>query len=317
MVLSPFQDFNFKGFEVDRVNFTFDNIIKKHLDHVKWIKWNVPKQMPNLSVEPISRLTGLTHLCLTSSPMVLDKHSYTERFIVDLISKLPRLQSFTCSEIVATHPNPWDGTKDGPDSHSPLGIHLASLTDLTELELEEVQCLDASWNQHKWSCSLTSLSLIDCERVSASVLHGLVNLFKSSLTTLIFYNVDLHYRPTLKSQSILEDIKNDNFKFELPGLTTLEISSCLPLQFLKSFRHSKNLSWLLISDNTFYKNQDLGDIIQLQLWPNLKTFEIKNGSPFLSYREVEELKVVCQQHTIELVVDSFFYFDEYEVPDPY
>ncbi|EGG00828.1 uncharacterized protein MELLADRAFT_92997 [Melampsora larici-populina 98AG31] len=167
-------------------------------------------QMPNLLIGPISQLTSLIHLSLNSPS---DRPPYTETFLVDILINIPRLQTFACSGIAATHPDTSD-LREG--CRSPLGLHLASLTHLVEIHFDKVECLDSSWTICDWKSSLKCLSLVDCDRVSVPVFHEFIKLFASTLSSIMFINLAL-YRSTLDSAATLQDLKDDKFQFDLPS----------------------------------------------------------------------------------------------------
>lgn len=376
-----FESFDLRGYTVDRSEFTLEEIIKTHSDHIKKISWRfkdyksiveqakelmnecgihfdpildsqweqseillrIIKHCPRLteldidleptlfipttksleifdltdhldasrssdgnqylSIQPISQLTLLTHLSISSCP--ISRRFYTETFLVDIISSLSQLQSFTCSRIDASQQEPLEDQihTDGIVCESPLGIHLASLAHLVELDLEEARCVDLSWNQLDWKSSLISLSLENCPRVSVSVLHGFTKLFQSTLTTLTSINDPRSYDGAWTLDETVEDLINDQVRFELPNLINLEISNYLPNQFLRAFEHSKKLSWILLGDFPLYRFQVFKKLFQDQLWPNLKKLEIKNQMTFLSPEEIEDLVNLCKGYGIGLEID--------------
>lgn len=265
---------------------------------------SISNQIPNLFLSPISQLTSLTHLSL-SSPY--PRPPYKEPFLVEILSNFPQLQSFGCSRIDATYPKPLD---DQQPCRSPLGIYLASLTNLVELDLESAECLDASWNQLDWKSSLTALSLDRCDRVSLSVLNEFLELFKSTLKTLTFVEA-MRYDPDNLDPEFITD---DTFRFELPNLTNLEIISNSAIQFSRAFQNSKHLSWLSLGDYPLEERQDLENLINDRLWPNLEILEITSHSS--SFRKaVEGLDVLCWRYGTEIIFNVDFYSHEDEMHD--
>ncbi|KAH9824847.1 hypothetical protein DFH28DRAFT_1215835 [Melampsora americana] len=259
---------------------------------------DLDQQIPNLFIQPISQLTSLTHLSLTSPA---ERPPYTESFLVNILSNLLQLQSFSCSRIDATHPKP---SKDQSTCQSPLGLHLAKLTELIELDFEKVQCLDSSWNLLDWKSSLKEITLEDCDRVSISVLHGFLKRFQSSLVSLALDNVPFHHDGTWTSDLILDDLNQDKFQFDLPNLINLEISNYLPIQFLKAFKPCKSITSISLDETPCYKPRDLEEFIQDRFWPNLKKLLITSRTAFLSPGEIEGLEVLCQGYGIEMSIDE-------------
>lgn len=264
--------------------------------------------MPNLFIRPISQLTSLTHLSLNSPS---DRSPYTEPFLVDILTNLSGLQSFTCSRIAATHPSSPDQQET---CQSPLGLHLASLVHLDELHLEKAACLDDSWTLCDWKSSLKALSLIDCDRVTVLVFHKFINLSRSTLTSLMFHNLSFYIRP-LDGETTIQDLQEDKIQFDLPRLINLGISSYLPIQFLRAFQQSKDLSWLSLGQHLSLRSQDLGDLIQEKIWPNLKKFEITNRTRFLYRRDVDDLEALCKQHAVEMIFNGTC-LDEKDIFNP-
>lgn len=376
-VFSPylFQALDLEDFTVDKLTFTLEEIIKRHSEHVKRIRWRIldhnslqedrkeqlragrrrrnpsrtpqwnlrsrselllrilescphitdldidldPRpfiptessaisyskdiedsssssgnQMPNLLIEPITRLTSITHISLSSAYL---GPRYTEAFVVRILANFPQLKYISCTGIDATHPRPLD---DRQACQSPLGIHLALLTSLAGLELQRAECVDLSWSQLDWKSSLKLLSLVHCNRVSVPALHKLIKHFDSTLTILTCNNLDNFAYGKLHPIPIREAVENDEFRFELPKLTKLEISTYLPIQFARSFRHSKNLTWLSIGD-PYHSREDFEDLIKNQLWPKMKKFELPDyQETFLSRTDFKGLQAVCQQHGVEM-----------------
>lgn len=362
-----FQGFDFQGFKADRLKFTLEEIVKKHSDHVREIRWRAsspfdsngnptprsehllrilescprltnididldpnpftptentktsgPTRIPDSSdstsshddqirsffIKPISQLTQLTHLTLTTP--CWQQPASTESFLVDFLFNLSQLQGFSCTRIEAAHPKPLD---DQQACQSPLGIHLASLTHLVELDLERADCLDSSWNQLDWKNSLKVLSLTNCNRVSQAFLNGFFKLFKSTLTTFIFVDLPLHNGTTYSPIT-----PDDTFRFDLPRLANLEISSHSSIKFAKAFQNSKDLSWIWIGNHPLEYQQDLEDLIGKQLWPNLKKFELNNHTSSFQ-RQVAGLEALCQKYSIKLICHVDFYNDEDEISD--
>ncbi|EGF98476.1 uncharacterized protein MELLADRAFT_95648 [Melampsora larici-populina 98AG31] len=177
---------------------------------LNWQSSTTANKISMSSIKSISQLKSLTHLSISSpSP----RPPYAEDFLAEILSDLSQLQSFACSSIDATHPKPLDNQQT---CRSPLGIHLALLTDLVELELKDAKCFDASWIQLDWKSSLKALSLEGCDRVSLSGLNGFLELFKATLKTLTFVEA-LGYE---------QDTWNRNHNDRLwPNLKKLEINS--------------------------------------------------------------------------------------------
>lgn len=244
-------------------------------------------QMPNIFIKPISQLTPLTHLSLTSPSK---RPPYIESFLVDILSNLHQLRSFACSRVAAA-----------PLHHeSPLGLHLASLSHLVELHLDRAECLDARWNQYKWNSSLKVLSLIDCHLVSVSDLHGVVELFKSTLTTLVLVNVPWHL-PSSGPEATIE--------FQLPRLTSLEIRTWSLGQFSRAFEHSKNLSWLSLGHDALSRPKDLEALIQERFWPKLQVIQIISHES-CTHEEVSGLEDLCRKYRIEIIFNAEFYLSD-------
>lgn len=260
--------------------------------------------MPNLSVQTISQLSSLRHLSL-SSP--LTQRYYTETFLVDIISNLSLLESFTCSRIRAMHPNPLNNQKDELGCRSPLGLHLASLTHLVELDLERAQCVDASWNKLSWKSSLKVLALEHCDRVSVPVLHQFLKLFESTLITLTLDDVPFHHGGTQNADLILQALSNNKFRFDFPKLTNLGISSPLPIQFLRAFQPSENISTISLDCTPKYEARDLQRLITDELWPNLEKFQITDDTGYLEPGDSNRLEHTCQEFGISMIFDDSRY----------
>ncbi|EGG12780.1 uncharacterized protein MELLADRAFT_87041 [Melampsora larici-populina 98AG31] len=265
-------------------------------------------QFPDLFIKPISQLTSLTHLSLSTPHF--RQTPYTETFLVELLSNISGLQGFSCSRIEAVHPMP---STDRQACQSQLGIHLASLTHLVELELEKAECLDVSWNQLKWKSSLKALSLTNCGRVSVKVLGGFAELFKSTLTTLTFARTGLYEPDNLTS----DPLPTKKFRFKLPELINLEIISSASVRFAKGFEHSKKLSWLSLGNYPLHRHQNLEDLINEQLWPDLKKLELTSSKTY-SIRAIEGLEDSCERDGIRLILNVDLVDDDsFEEDDMY
>ncbi|EGG12973.1 uncharacterized protein MELLADRAFT_70531 [Melampsora larici-populina 98AG31] len=106
---------------------------------------------------------------------------------------------------------------------------------------------------------------------------------------------------------ISEFLPDDSFRFELPRLINLEITSTSAIRFSRAFENSKSLSWLSLGFPPHY--QGLKGLIEDQLWPDLKKLEITDYAS--SFREeVEGLEVLCQRYAIEIVFNADLGDDE-------
>ncbi|EGF99955.1 uncharacterized protein MELLADRAFT_93935 [Melampsora larici-populina 98AG31] len=247
-------------------------------------------------IKPLSHLTSLTHLSLVP----YDKGVFTEIFLVELISNLPQLQSFACSHIDRS------ATKKLADSEcyqSSLAVHLASLPHLTRLILKNAYCVNASWSEPNWKSSLEELSLANSPLITVAVFHAFTQLFASTLVELEVNNVpcDTYWMedPTLT----LRGPSGGPLQFELPKLKTLKISTWLPVGFLWAFQASKDLSYLFLQETSFIDYEELVGLIEDELWPNLKRFQISPETGSLSLDEITELNKSCQKHGVEMNIN--------------
>lgn len=338
-----FERFDVQGFSADKSKLTIEEIIQRHSNHIKEIRGRVtfpdqpdkdpklraklllkiikscphitdidvdldPNQFPNLFIKPISQLTSLTHLSL-SSPYY-GQTPYTESFLVEILSDLSGLQGFSCSGIDAVHPKPLDNQQA---CQSPLGIHLASLPHLVELELESAQCLDVSWSRLKWKSSLRALSFTNCGVFSVSDLKVLAERFKSTLTTLTFARIGLRDPDSL----ISDPLPTKRFRFRLPELINLEIISSASVRFAKAFEHSKKLSWLSLGNYPLHRHKNLEKLMKDRLWPKLKTLELTSAKTY-SYKSVEVLENTCERDGIDIIFNVDLVDDDsFEEDDMY
>lgn len=256
-------------------------------------------QSSSLYVRVISQLTSLTHLSL-SSPLTSCYHS--ESFIVDMISNLSQLQSFTCSKIDATRPKPLGDRKDEKVHKSPLGTHLASLAHLMALDLEEVRCLDFSWNEHDWKSRLKVLALAHCDRVSVPVLHGFIQKFKSTLITLSLDDVPVQHYGIQNRDSIRQDLSTQRYQFKCRRLTNLQVTSPSHMEILRAFRFCKRISLISLGDTPKY--QEAKQLIQDRFWPRLRKFQITDQEDCLYPAFSEALSELCEQCNVELQFDD-------------
>ncbi|EGG08462.1 uncharacterized protein MELLADRAFT_84639 [Melampsora larici-populina 98AG31] len=268
--------------------------------------------------QPITQLPSLTSISLVSPG---DRPPYAEQFVVDIIKNLSQLQSFTCSRIDHVYLKPRYIEEVVQPCRSPLGLHLASLTHLVELDLDNAVCFDFTWNHLDWKSSLTDLAIVDCPHVSVFGLHGFVKLFESTLTTLKLVGDPYHHDGPLNYDHILEDSSGYRFPFQLPNLTELTIANHLSIKFLRGFHLSKNISIILLGRTPGYKYQDLKELIQVQYWPNLKKLQITNHAPThlrrkfaFSRRKILDLENLCQENGIEMNVIRVKDDDEYDYP---
>lgn len=257
--------------------------------------WSHHRCLIERFIEPISQMASLTHLCLSS--LYVDLPRFSEKFIVSILSNLPHLQSFACSGITSSV------SKKSTDHQSPVGLLLASLPHLTQLELREAQCFDATWTRLDWSGSLKELSLKDCNRVSMATLHKFTQLFASTLTRLSLNNVPIYHNEDWCDDRSTDFMRN-RIQFDLPKLTILEMSSGLPIPFFKAFQASENISMICLHDTSTLRRVDIEKLVQDKFWPALQTLQVTRRTSYFTPARIQSLREVCNRAGVRFHFDT-------------
>ncbi|EGG12500.1 uncharacterized protein MELLADRAFT_88921 [Melampsora larici-populina 98AG31] len=118
----------------------------------------------------------------------------------------------------------------------------------------------------------------------------------------------------LQDSSVSNRIPNLFFRpiCQLTSLTHLSLSSPHPRP--PYTEHFLRLSWLSLGNYPLEPRQDLEDLINERLWPNLKKLEINSHTSSFR-RAVEGLNALCQRFSIETIFNVDFYSHEDEVYD--
>lgn len=257
--------------------------------------WCYDDNMMNKFIKPISRLSSLVELTLTSP---CDRPCFNETLLAKVIENLSQLRSFQCSGISASAPKTL--TKQRP-CQSPLGLKLASLPHLTKLTLESAHCFDISWTWLNWKGSLEELHLFHCDQVSIAVLHSFTKLFKSTLSTVRLHHVPAPHDASLNNDRISQDVLTGKLTFELSQLKSLSVSNHLPVGFLTAFQASKSLSEISLCEYPELSQSDVTAWLQDRVWPNLTEFNVCHTNGFES---IQSLAQLAAKHGVKMCLNG-------------
>ncbi|WAQ93374.1 hypothetical protein PtA15_18A434 [Puccinia triticina] len=240
-------------------------------------------------LQPISQMTLLTTIALTAPS---DGFPFTEPFLVRLIRDMAGLQSFTCCSIEAHAPD-IEHSSSITVCESPLALHLSKLDSLKELDLDQADCFDLSWSTIDWAGALENLALDDCCRVSLTALHSFCMKFSKSLASIELS--DVPYDPEVFDGGLptrtISELETGRFRFKLPELTTLSISSDLPIIFLEAFEDCKKIKLLELALNPSITATEVERLINPDSWPLLEKVIIAPADSDLSAGQIEALEL--------------------------
>ncbi|KAA1092552.1 hypothetical protein PGT21_007141 [Puccinia graminis f. sp. tritici] len=254
---------------------------------------------------PISRLTQLTSIALTTP--LLANNSFTEQFLVRLIRDMSELQSFKCYGTDSVTPD-LEGFSWPLPCGSPLGLHLSKLTSLKELYLQQSDCFDFTWSKIEWAGNLEKLTFDGCTRNPLRTLHAFCQKFSTSLRYLkldyLEYEKDVYttlLEPTRDGP--LSEIKSGQYRLDLPELTTLSITTELPIDLLLNFRDCKNIKSIELAMNPSISAEQIRELPCF--WPKLEKLKITiNTKSDLARCQITALKMTYWGKGIELEIED-------------
>ncbi|KAH9458058.1 hypothetical protein MJO28_005114 [Puccinia striiformis f. sp. tritici] len=251
---------------------------------------------------PVSKLTQLTSIALTV-PSICNAGSYTEQFLVRLIRDMPDLQSFECGSTNAVTPD-LEGFDWPISCVSPLGLHLSKLRSLKELSLQQADCFDFTWSKIDWLGGLERLTIDGCTRATLKTIHAFTQKFSKTLRSLKLeyteYEKDV-YNDVIKPLRPMSELHTEKYRAKLPKLTTLSISTELPICFLVNFKECKNIRVIKLLMNPSISDKDLEHLLSpftsittSPYWPKLEKLVIT----IIKHSDLSALRV--------LALDAFY-----------
>lgn len=214
----------------------------------------------------LSRFNGLRMISLQEYP----HHWIPDRYIALIVKDLPLLESLWFKKLSQSEAD--------PSVHS-LQWHLAQLSHLSELSVENYAGVDSSWCLESWPKTLTKLTLMRCNRLSLPALHQLIVCMAPRLEEL---NLLIGPVDPAGMQQCCEEYGTDwpeKIKFNLPALTSLVLSGALELPLLENFRDCLNLSRI---DYRYIQAEEwhLTEAITSGLiWPKLTSLKLESIQP--------------------------------------
>ncbi|KAH9455120.1 hypothetical protein MJO29_011917 [Puccinia striiformis f. sp. tritici] len=264
---------------------------------------------------PISKLTQLTSIALTS-PLFADD-CFNEQFMVRLIRDMSDLESFKCNGVDAVTPD-FEPFSSALPCESPLGLHLSKLRYLKELYLKQSDCFDFTWSQIEWAGNLEKLTFDGCTRNPLRTLHAFCQKFSKSLRYLkldyLEYEEDV-YTTVLQParEGPLSEIKSGKYKLDLPELTTLSITTELPVDLLEHFADCKNIKAIELAINPSISASDIKKILRptysttitSSLWPKLEKLKVKiNMNSDISPDELDAIESLYLRKGVALEIED-------------
>ncbi|KAH9455117.1 hypothetical protein Pst134EA_022593 [Puccinia striiformis f. sp. tritici] len=264
---------------------------------------------------PISKLTQLTSIALTSP--LLANNCFTEQFVVRLIRDMSDLESFKCHGVDAVTPD-FEPFNWAVPCESPLGLHLSKLKSLKELYLKQLDCFDSTWSKIEWAGNLEKLTFDGCIRNPLRTLHAFCQKFSKTLRYLkldyVEYEEDVYttvLQPTREGP--LSEIKSGKYKLDLPELTTLCITTELPIDLLKHFEDCKNITSIELAINPSISASDIKKILRptksttitSSLWPKLEKLKIIiNSNSGISPDEFDAIEALYLRKGVVLEIED-------------
>lgn len=239
-------------------------------------------------------LPNLRHLSLKNT----STGRIPEDCVSDIIKELPLLESLSCNRLMRSRMEP-------SDSAHPFKWHLAQLSRLSKLELSQCDNIDETWALESWPRTITSLRLVQCNRLTLGQAFKLIESFAPNLKQL---ELDL----AIRSLPSAPHSAPPSFPpIKLPELTSFSINgqqeSCNPLT---SFLESKRLRHLEYMSCP----QDLvGTLCQLvcaSTWPHLTTVHLDHekwdtDSNWDMWLDLERMRTFCEERNIGIKVENF------------
>ncbi|KAI9605757.1 hypothetical protein H4Q26_004122 [Puccinia striiformis f. sp. tritici PST-130] len=266
--------------------------------------------------------TKIKSLDLDLRPTELDKR--TGEFTIDenettskLIRDMSDLESFKCNGVDAVTPD-FEPFSSALPCESPLGLHLSKLRYLKELYLKQSDCFDFTWSQIEWAGNLEKLTFDGCTRNPLRTLHAFCQKFSKSLRYLkldyLEYEEDV-YTTVLQParEGPLSEIKSGKYKLDLPELTTLSITTELPVDLLEHFADCKNIKAIELAINPSISASDIKKILRptysttitSSLWPKLEKLKVKiNMNSDISPDELDAIESLYLRKGVALEIED-------------
>ncbi|KNE95457.1 hypothetical protein PSTG_11313 [Puccinia striiformis f. sp. tritici PST-78] len=237
--------------------------------------------------------------------------------MVRLIRDMSDLESFKCNGVDAVTPD-FEPFNWALPCESPLGLHLSKLRYLKELYLKQSDCFDFTWSQIEWAGNLEKLTFDGCTRNPLRTLHAFCQKFSKSLRYLkldyLEYEEDV-YTTVLQParEGPLSEIKSGKYKLDLPELTTLSITTELPIDLLEHFADCKNIKAIELAINPSISASDIKKILRpaysttitSSLWPKLEKLKVKiNINSDISPDELDAIESLYLRKGVALEIEN-------------
>ncbi|KAI9622411.1 hypothetical protein KEM48_007302 [Puccinia striiformis f. sp. tritici PST-130] len=176
---------------------------------------------------------------------------------------MPDLQSFECGSTNAVTPD-LEGFDWPISCVYPLGLKLSKLRSLKELSLQQAECFDFTWSKIDWLGGLERLTIDGCTRATWKTIHAFTQKFSKTVRSLTLeyteYEKDV-YSDVIKPLRPMSELLTEKYRAELPKLTTLSISTELPILFLVNFKECKNIRVIKLLMNPSISDKDLEHLL--------------------------------------------------------